>query len=64
MFSFDAFIGKEARGGGGEGVEGRGKTQGLALWTFTEVIIFVWKSKQIHVAEKCSSLPEVIIIIK
>ena len=42
----------------------RGKTQGLAHWTFTEVIIFVWKSKQIHVAEKCSSSREVIIIVK
>lgn len=59
--------GGEGGGGGGGGVEGRGKTQGLAHWTkgrsLTEVIIFVWKSKQMHVAEKCSSSRAVIIII-
>ena len=61
---FRRFYREGGKGGGGRGVEGRGRTQGLAHWTFTEVIIFVWKSKQIHVAEKCSSSREVTIIVK
>ena len=63
---FRRFYREEGGGGGGglRGVEKHGaSTFDLKEDHLTEVIIFVWKSKQIHVAEKCSSSRAVIIII-